>query len=109
LWTAWLARRGDKQKIAEAFHVKGSLEDVDFGETFDAAPGSNQPVVYLSDDGERELGLLRCGFKLPDRLLFNVRSEGVTAAKFLERQVRGTSLYRSRILLFRMAGMRYEA
>jgi putative SOS response-associated peptidase YedK len=26
--------------------------------------------------------MMRWGFKLPDRLLFNVRSEGVTAAKF---------------------------
>jgi hypothetical protein len=25
-------RRGDKQKIAEAFHVKGGLDAVDFGE-----------------------------------------------------------------------------
>jgi putative SOS response-associated peptidase YedK len=75
-------RRGDKQKIAEAFHVTSSLEDLDFGETFDAAPGSVQPVVYLSEAGERELGIMRWGFKLPDRLLFNVRSEGVSAAKF---------------------------
>jgi putative SOS response-associated peptidase YedK len=80
VWT--LRRRGDKQKIAEAFHVTSSLEDLDFGETFDATPGSVQPVVYLSEAGERELGIMRWGFKLPDRLLFNVRSEGVTVAKF---------------------------
>jgi putative SOS response-associated peptidase YedK len=75
-------RRGDKQKIAEAFHVEADLEGFDFGETFDAAPGSFQPVVYLSEDGERELGMMRWRFKLPDRLLFNVRSEGVASAKF---------------------------
>jgi putative SOS response-associated peptidase YedK len=74
-------RRGDKQKIAEAFQVRTSLEDVDFEETFDAAPGSVQPVV-MSNEGERTLGLMRWGFKLPDRLLFNVRSEGVTSANF---------------------------
>ena len=74
-------RRGDKQKIAEAFHVAGSLEEVDFEETFDAAPGSVQPVVMMNE-GERELTLMRWGFKLPDRLLFNVRAEGVTSAKF---------------------------
>jgi putative SOS response-associated peptidase YedK len=74
-------RRGDKQKVAEAFHVKGGLEEEDFGETFDAAPGSIQPVV-MTDAGERSLSLMRWGFKLPDRLLFNVRSEGVTTAEF---------------------------
>ena len=38
-------RRGDQQKIAEVFHIKGSLEEVDFEETFDAPPASEQPVV----------------------------------------------------------------
>jgi len=74
-------RRGDKQKIAEAFSVNGGLDEVDFEQTFDAAPGSIQPVV-LAQNGERSLSLMRWGFKLPDRLLFNVRSEGVTAANF---------------------------
>ena len=74
-------RRGDKQKIAEAFHVGAGLEEVDFGETFDAAPGSLQPVVTKKND-ERGLAIMRWGFKLPDRLLFNVRSEGVTSANF---------------------------
>jgi hypothetical protein len=27
-------RRGDKQKVAEAFHVRGHLENVDFDETY---------------------------------------------------------------------------
>jgi SOS response associated peptidase (SRAP) len=75
-------RRGDKQAIAEAFQVKNSLEGVDFSETYDAAPGSEQPVLYLNDAGERSLAIMRWGFKLPDRLLFNARSEGVTEAKF---------------------------
>jgi putative SOS response-associated peptidase YedK len=74
-------RRGDKQKVAEAFQVRTSLEDVDFDETLDAAPGSVQPVVMMNE-GERDLSLMRWGFKLPDRLLFNVRSEGVMIAKF---------------------------
>ena len=51
-------RRHDKQEIAEAFHVKGSLEKVDFAETFDAAPGSLQPVVTENHD-ERELRIMR--------------------------------------------------
>jgi len=75
-------RRGDKQAIAEAFHVTNSFEGVDFGETYDAAPGSEQPVVYSNEAGERSLAIMRWGFKLPDRLLFNARSEGVTEAKF---------------------------
>jgi hypothetical protein len=69
-------RRGDKQEIAEAFHVKGGIEDADFGEDLDAAPGSVQPVILASDQGERDFVMMRWGFKLPDRLLFNARSEG---------------------------------
>jgi putative SOS response-associated peptidase YedK len=75
-------RRGDKQKIAEAFHVKGGLDEVDFGEDLDCAPGSIQPVVWLNEDGKRALSLMRWGFRLPERLLFNVRSEGVAKANF---------------------------
>jgi putative SOS response-associated peptidase YedK len=74
-------RRGDKQKVAEAFQVGTSLEGVEFDETFDAAPGSVQPVVMMND-GERDISLMLWGFKLPDRLLFNVCSEGVATAKF---------------------------
>jgi putative SOS response-associated peptidase YedK len=33
-------------------------------------------------DGEREVGLKRWGFKLPDRLLFNARSETMATTKF---------------------------
>jgi putative SOS response-associated peptidase YedK len=36
----------------------------------------------MNEAGERDLTLMRWGFKLPDRLLFNVRSEGVASAKF---------------------------
>ena len=75
-------RRGDKQKVAEAFHVRTSLEEVDFEETFDAAPGSVQPVVVMNDEGERDLSLMRWGFRLADRFLFNLRSEGVMSAGF---------------------------
>lgn len=75
-------RRGDKQKIAEAFHISTGLDEVDIPEDLDCAPGSIQPVVSLSDEGERALSLMRWGFKLPDRLLFNTRSEGVERANF---------------------------
>jgi putative SOS response-associated peptidase YedK len=74
--------RGDKQKIAQAFRVAAGLEDVEFTESLDCAPGSVQPVISVSEDGERQLSLMRWGFKLPDRLLFNVRAEGVEKAKF---------------------------
>ena len=40
-------RRGDKQNIAEAFHVKGGLDEVDFGEECDCAP--IQPVVWIAN------------------------------------------------------------
>jgi putative SOS response-associated peptidase YedK len=75
-------RRGDKQKIAEAFHVKAGLDELDFSEDLDCAPGSIQPVVWTNEEGERTLSLMRWGFKLPDRLLFNARSEGVVKVNF---------------------------
>lgn len=70
-----------KQKIAEAFHVRVELEDLYFGAGVECSPGSIQPVVYVRD-GERELALMRWGFKLPDRLLFNARAEGVADSNF---------------------------
>jgi putative SOS response-associated peptidase YedK len=71
-------RRGDKQKVAQAFQVKGGLDQTDFEEDNDAAPGSIQPVVKMGDDG-RTLENMRWGFKMPRQLLFNTRSD--TAAK----------------------------
>lgn len=75
-------RRSDKQRIAEAFEVGAGLEDLYLEPEEDAAPGSMQPVVMTSDAGEREIALMRWGFKLPDRLLFNARSEGIERAPF---------------------------
>jgi putative SOS response-associated peptidase YedK len=34
------------------------------------------------DDDERQVEMMRWGFKLPDRLLFNARSEGIAQANF---------------------------
>jgi len=48
----------------------------------DVAPGSIQPVILAGDTGEREIALMRWGFKLPDRHLFNARSEGIDRAPF---------------------------
>ena len=53
-------RRGDKQKIAEAFHVK--VETADFAEDEDARPGSIQSVVMVNKDGERDFANMRWGF-----------------------------------------------
>jgi putative SOS response-associated peptidase YedK len=73
-------RRGDKQKMAEAFHANVGLDEL--YESEDCAPGSIQPVVRVNEDGEREFTSMRWGFKLSDRHLFNTRSEGVESANF---------------------------
>lgn len=75
-------RRSDKQRIAEVFHVGMDLEEIYLGPEDDIAPGSIQPVVVTGEAGEREIALMRWGFKLPDRHLFNVRSEGIERAPF---------------------------
>jgi putative SOS response-associated peptidase YedK len=41
-----------------------------------------QPVIYTNDDGERQRELMRWALKLPDRFLFNARSEGIERSKF---------------------------
>jgi len=75
-------RRSDKQRIAEAFHVGAGLEEVYLDPEDDVAPGSIQPVVLANQSGEREIALMRWGFKLPDRHLFTARSEGIDTANF---------------------------
>jgi len=75
-------RRSDKQRIAEAFEVGAGLEDLYLEPDDDIAPGSIQPVVLSNEAGEREISLMRWGFKLPDRLLFNARSEGIERSQF---------------------------
>lgn len=75
-------RRSDKQRIAEAFRVNVGLEEIYLDQDDDIAPGSIQPVVAINHYGERQIELMRWGFKLPDRLLFNARSEGIETSKF---------------------------
>jgi putative SOS response-associated peptidase YedK len=72
---------GQKQKIAEAFHVSVMLDDIYFGAGLECAPGSVQPVIYMKD-GERQIGEMWWGFKLPDRLVFNARSDKLTTSDF---------------------------
>lgn len=75
-------RKSDNQRIADAFGVTEGMEDLDLGPEEDIAPGSVQPVISINADGRRQLELMRWGFKLPDRLLFNARSEGIETSKF---------------------------
>jgi putative SOS response-associated peptidase YedK len=81
------ARRSDKQKIAEHFHVHGpSLPD--FGPSWNIAPQTLQPIVRLNrDTGERELVLMRWGLvpywaKEPSVRLrtINAKAETITTA-----------------------------
>jgi putative SOS response-associated peptidase YedK len=58
------------------------LEDIYLEPEDDIAPGSVQPVVLTGEAGEREIALMRWGFKLPDRHLFTARSEGIERARF---------------------------
>jgi putative SOS response-associated peptidase YedK len=54
-------RRSDKQRIAEHFHVHGPSVP-DFGESFNVAPQTFQPVIRLNrDSGQREIVLMRWG------------------------------------------------
>jgi len=75
-------RKSDKQRIPDAFGVTEGVDDLDLGPEEDIAPGSMQPVVSINADGQRQLELMRWGFKLPDRLLFNARSESIETSKF---------------------------
>ncbi|HEY2857117.1 MAG TPA: SOS response-associated peptidase [Terracidiphilus sp.] len=75
-------RRSDKQRIAETFHVGMGLEDLYLEPEDDVAPGSIQPVVFENNTGEREIALMRWGFKLPDRLVFNARSDNIEQSAF---------------------------
>ena len=75
-------RKSDKKRIADAFEVSAGLKELDLASEDDIAPGSIQPVVSVNQEGERQIELMRWGFKLPDRLLFNARSEGIETSKF---------------------------
>ena len=75
--------RSDKQKIAEAFHImETALEELYLEPSEDIAPGSIQPVIVATGNSERNIRLMRWGFKTNDRLLFNARSETLLGVKF---------------------------
>jgi putative SOS response-associated peptidase YedK len=75
-------RKSDKQRVAQVFALEAGLDETDFAPGDDLCPQSMQPVIYLDQDGERRIEMMRWGFKLPDRLLFNARSEGIAQASF---------------------------
>jgi hypothetical protein len=51
-------RRSDKKRIAEHFHVHGPAHP-EFGESYNVAPQTFQPVIRLNrDSGEREIVLM---------------------------------------------------
>jgi putative SOS response-associated peptidase YedK len=56
-------RRGDKQRIAEAFHVESSLDPLAMPpDDFNIAPSTFQPVIRESrDSASREMVLMRWG------------------------------------------------
>ena len=55
-------RKGDKQKIADAFHVRGTPASLVIAPDYNVAPTSMQPVIRLNrESGEREMVLMRWG------------------------------------------------
>lgn len=108
-------RRPGKQKIAETFAVDDGLDELDLELDDHASPQSMQPVIFLNEDGKRQIRLMRWAFKLPDRLLFNARSEGIEKSKFWGESfskrrciVPANSIFESQDLSNGRKGDRYE-
>ena len=76
-------RKAAAEQIYEHFGIDPDEEfaDIRIEPSFDIAPGSMQPVVRLTDAGEREIVLMRWGFKMPiqgkTKLVFNTKAETV--------------------------------
>jgi len=81
-------RHSDKQRIAEAFEAGMGLDELYLEAEDDIAPGSVQPVVLENADGMRQIERMRWGFQLPDRFLFNARSEGIETSRFWKESFR---------------------
>lgn len=76
-------RRSDKQRIAELFVASVGLEELYLEADDDAAPGSMQAVIRVNDHGERQIALMRWGFRREDgKLLFNARAESINDVNF---------------------------
>ena len=77
-----LQTRFRQAACAKVFKVTAGLDETVFDEGDDLRPQSMQPVIFTNDAGERQMELMRWAFKLPDRLLFKARSEGIEHSKF---------------------------
>jgi putative SOS response-associated peptidase YedK len=65
------------------FAVSAGLEELYLAPEEDIAPGSVQPVIHVNGHGERQIKLMRWGFKKENgRLLFNARAEGIPHVNF---------------------------
>jgi putative SOS response-associated peptidase YedK len=72
-------RTSEKQRIAEAFEVRVSLDDLTFAASDDISPGSFQPVVNVDQEGRRGIDLMYWGFKVPNRFVFNARADSLVS------------------------------
>jgi putative SOS response-associated peptidase YedK len=61
------------------------LEILEMQPSEEIAPGSVQPVVWLDEAGHRRLTPMRWGFQLPDRFVFNTRSETAEKSRFWQK------------------------
>jgi putative SOS response-associated peptidase YedK len=85
------ARRGDKQRIAEAFHVKEVPGFAMPAADYNVAPTTFQPIIRQGrDTGERELLLARWGLipfftkelsEIKGLSTINAKSEGIASAR----------------------------
>jgi putative SOS response-associated peptidase YedK len=76
-------RKGNKQKIAAAFHVKGGLDEVDFDDDDDARPGTFQPVIKMDENGELAFAMMWWGFKMSKgKPLINARAATIATSNF---------------------------
>ena len=85
------ARRGDKQKIAESFHVKETPDFAMPEADYNVAPTTFQPIIRDSrETGEREIVLARWGLipfftkelsEIKGLSTINAKSEGIASAR----------------------------
>lgn len=78
--------RAGKERIAREFQIADGLADIDYADEIECAPGSIQPIIRGNGAADRDVTPMRWGFtlpnKLPARLIFNIRSEGVAESSF---------------------------
>ena len=85
-------RRGDKQKIAEWFHVRGEVDGLAMpAADYNVAPSTSQPIIRQSrESGDREMVLARWGLvpfftktmqEIKGLSTINARAETLTTAK----------------------------